>query len=299
MKLTVRQKIFLMRFLEYFRKSQKPIHYSALATELGLSKSTTYDMLRLLESWGIIRSIYVVPEKPGKNGRSKVMFLPTELGISLVLRPLGGENADGEQLRSFLISCLEKVTATYDGFWEGWPDNMKALLTIASKEEPELTPLNEMEAEMEDWEVIKGSILAVVKKRKASNPTQVIYELSALTRTTTSPLSLCAEVITAILLTISKVEYRYDAQSPLKMLLDSAVSKEHMILLGGLAWGLSLTNTKARRLLGDFQKDVVTYEESIGKLSHEELLKLHEFTIEVWRYLEEDTESVKKTGRAS
>jgi predicted transcriptional regulator len=49
-KLTVRQKIFLIRLVEVFSKTRQPVHHIALAKVLGLSKSTTYDMLKLLES---------------------------------------------------------------------------------------------------------------------------------------------------------------------------------------------------------------------------------------------------------
>lgn len=132
MKLTVRQQVILIKFLEYFAKSQAPVHYEALAKELGLSKSTTYDMLKLLESKDLLRAVYVIPPDPEIHGRSKAMFVPAEKSIDLVFRPLGGEGVKREQLRNFLIRAMEKATSTYDGFWKDWPDDMQDLLAIAA-----------------------------------------------------------------------------------------------------------------------------------------------------------------------
>jgi DNA-binding IclR family transcriptional regulator len=60
MKLTGRQKAFLAKFLELYRQAQKPLHYTDVAAAVGVAKITAYDMLRLLEKRGLVRSEYVL-----------------------------------------------------------------------------------------------------------------------------------------------------------------------------------------------------------------------------------------------
>ncbi len=287
MELTTRQKLFLLKFLEYFRKSQEPVHYESLAKELGLSKSTTYEMLKLLESNDYVRAVYVMPPEPRKIGRSKVMFLPSEKNLEQLFRPLGGEDATDNQLREFLIRAVEKATATQDGFWKDWSSEMRNVLAIAAKEDKSLAPVSETGGRTEEWEDIKTAIQTVVKRRKKSNPEEVVFEMAALIRTTKSPLAFCAEVLTSILLIISKADFVYDYQSPIKMLLGNQVSKDSMIMFLGLSWGLGLSNRKMRMLLGDFQRDIAAYMEMIDQVSQEELVELHEFILDIWKLISE------------
>lgn len=53
----------------------------------------------------------------------------------------------------------------------------------------------------------------------------------------------------------------------------------------GLVWGLVLSNPKTRRLAIDLDRTLEDYEGSISKLSQEELVRLHDFTKEIWHYL--------------
>jgi len=293
MKLTVRQKIFVLRLLEYFRKTEKPVHYDALAKELGLSKSTTYDMLKVLESMGLVRPIYVVPTEPGKHGRSKVMFLVTDKVIDLVYRPLGGADAKGDQLRGFLVRAMEKATKTYDGFWEGWPDDMKTLLAIAAKEESALAPRTQTQPEEEEWKELKEHILDTIGRQGKSSTYRLLYQLMALTTATSSPLARSTEVILAIVLSLRAAKYELKNLDPLRMLLEAPVSRERMLVLIGFAWGLVASNAKGRKFASDIGKNVEAYEESINKLSPEELAELHKFTREVWQSLDKHTSAAK------
>lgn len=285
MKLTVRQKILLMKFLEYFRRTQKPVHYSALSIELGLSKITTYELLKLLEAQGYLRPVYVMSTGPGKRGRSKVMFLPTEKNMELVYQPFGGKDAKGEQLRKFLADFLRK--ANENELWEGFTKDMYDVLVTSSGEVPALAPRTEIQTAEEEWEELKEHILTTISRNRKSGYINLLYELIALTAVTSSPLARSLEVILAILLNIRAAKYKFEGPDPLRLLLDTPVSRERMIMLAGFAWGLLASNPKARRILSDVRTDIEVYEESINKLSQEELLKLHEFTREVWDHLSE------------
>ena len=54
MELTFRQKTFLSKLLDLYHEMREPVHYSLVAERLGLSSSTAYDMLRLLEQKGMV-----------------------------------------------------------------------------------------------------------------------------------------------------------------------------------------------------------------------------------------------------
>jgi len=293
-KLTVRQKIFLIRLVEFFTKTREPVHHTDLAKVLGLSKSTTYDMLKLLESKGWIYSVYAMPDAPRKQGRSKVMFLPTEWSIEEVFRPLGGEDAEGEQIKKFLILFLEKQRKNeFDKFYAGSSKDLRDLLSTVSREEPALAPKDGSQREADEWEELKEHIITTIRKQKKPDYTQLLREVLVLMEDTSSPLARPSEVILAILLNIRSTKYKFNGPNPLQMLLEAPVTKERMILLAGLAWGLLVPNPKAQQLLGDLGKNIQVYEESINKLSPEELLELHKFTREVWHSLDEHTKSAK------
>ena len=72
-KLSRRQQEFLSQFLDVYRESDQPIHYTTLAKELGIGKVTAYEMLRLLEERGLVQAEFQLPEGgrgPGRSGIS-------------------------------------------------------------------------------------------------------------------------------------------------------------------------------------------------------------------------------------
>lgn len=77
MKLTRRQTEFLTQFLKVFRETGEPVHYALLAEWLGIGNVTAYEMLRLLEKRGLVKSEYYLPDQDRGPGRSSVLFRPT------------------------------------------------------------------------------------------------------------------------------------------------------------------------------------------------------------------------------
>jgi len=77
-KLTRRQQTFIRNLLDLYRELQGPIHYSALAERIGVSRITAYDMLRLLEDKGFVRSDYQLSADRSAPGRSTILYYPTE-----------------------------------------------------------------------------------------------------------------------------------------------------------------------------------------------------------------------------
>ncbi len=81
MKLTPRQRTFLKKLVELYKKGNEAIHYSTIAAELGVNKFSAYDMLHLLEDKGMAISRYVLSNTSPGPGRSQVVFAPTAQGV--------------------------------------------------------------------------------------------------------------------------------------------------------------------------------------------------------------------------
>ena len=230
-RLTFRQKVFLSKLLDFYRETQEPLHYSVVAERLGLSNSTAYDMLRLLEQKGMVSSEYTTPKVTSGPGRSSILFFPTAEAIELFSR-LAGESQ-----------------------------------------------------EQEEWEDVKAHILASLRQGKASEYQDLLRELLTRIPEAGSPLVRCAEVITALLLSLREARHKFVGQSPVSMLLGAPVSKLGMSILAGLVLGLSLADQRVQRLLGDFQKYTEKYEASLQELNPASLSALHRFTQDVLRVL--------------
>ena len=78
-KLTGRQRQYLQQMVRLQAvNSDEPVHYSTLAEKLGISTISAYNMLRVLEQKGCVRSSY---ELSGLGvGRSSVLFDVTAAG---------------------------------------------------------------------------------------------------------------------------------------------------------------------------------------------------------------------------
>ncbi len=112
MKLTGRQEAFLGGFLDLYSQAQKPLHYTQVAEVLGVGKITAYDMLRLLEKRGLVRSEYVLRGKGQGGGRSTVVFVPTSQARALIAE-LAGEDWDQvewETVRAQILDALRQRT---------------------------------------------------------------------------------------------------------------------------------------------------------------------------------------------
>lgn len=75
MKITPRRKEFLDKVKELCEQHGRPVHYDEVASALGTSKWTAYDMLKELEKQGLVSSAYTV-KQGGKilPGRSRLSF---------------------------------------------------------------------------------------------------------------------------------------------------------------------------------------------------------------------------------
>lgn len=113
-KLTGRQEEFLSKFLDLYRQSDGALHYTQVADHFGVSKVTAYDMLKLLEKRGLVRSEYVIPERESGPGRSTVVFHPTQKAHDLLNELAGNEwdAAEWEQVKRRILTALRSERHT-------------------------------------------------------------------------------------------------------------------------------------------------------------------------------------------
>ncbi len=106
-KLTRRQQDFLAKFLDLYREAKRPLHYTYIAERLGVRPLTAYDMLRLLEERGLVRSEFVVKEG---RGRSSVVFYPSRKAEELIAELAGDEweREEWEAVKARILRALEE-----------------------------------------------------------------------------------------------------------------------------------------------------------------------------------------------
>jgi DNA-binding PadR family transcriptional regulator len=110
LKLTPRQQMFLDKLFELYR-SKGPVHYSEVATEVGVNKFSAYDMLKVLEEKGVAASDYVLNDEQNGPGRSQVVFYPTHKAAQFLtqLREEMLYNADWQTVKENLLKRLEEA----------------------------------------------------------------------------------------------------------------------------------------------------------------------------------------------
>jgi DNA-binding PadR family transcriptional regulator len=112
MKLSPRQRDFLSRLLDLCREAEAPVHYASVARALGVRPVTAYEMLRLLEDKGLVRSETVRPQ--GHKGRSVVVFSPTEKATALLAELTGNplNEQAWEKVKRDILETLERGKGT-------------------------------------------------------------------------------------------------------------------------------------------------------------------------------------------
>ncbi len=123
-KLTRRQQEFLSRFLDLYREVQGPVHYAEVARHLGVGRVTAYEMLRLLEERGLVRSEFHLPKNRRGPGRAMVLFSPTPAAHQAV-RQLAGDAAKSEDWEVIKTQILTRLR---EGQAEGYEELLNDLL---------------------------------------------------------------------------------------------------------------------------------------------------------------------------
>jgi len=96
-----------------------------------------------------------------------------------------------------------------------------------------------------------------------------------------SPLAVCAEVITALLLSLEEVKHSLGPQSLLARLLAAPATKLGMSLAAGLAAGMVQMDAASRRAFDQLYEYVKRYEMSLEELDPEKLEALRRYAQDV------------------
>ena len=141
--------------------------------------------------------------------------------------------------------------------------------------------LTEETAEQEEWEEAKAKVLTSLCQGKAPDYDGLLHELIAKIPQARSPLVYCAEVITALLVSLKRAKYKFWEHSPLNMLLVAPASKLGMSILAGVALGVALTRRVSQQPSTNLQDLLLGATYSCLQLTHENLEILHNFTQDV------------------
>ena len=163
-KLTRRQHQFLSQFLDLYQEIDKPIHYAALAKHLDIGKVTSYEMLRILEKRGLVKSEFHLPSGDRGPGRSIVLFRPTQNAIQLI-NQLSGGTADSEAWELAKVRILLQL---HEGKVEGYESLLNDLLARISERRSPLIFMTEM---------ITAAILTVAAIQKEAEDKGLIDRL--------------------------------------------------------------------------------------------------------------------------
>ena len=107
-KLSSRQRDFLSHLLDLYREAGGPVHYADVARALEVSPVTAYEMLRLLEDKGLVRSETARPQ--GHRGRSVVVFSPTDKATALLAELTGDtlSEREWEEAKADVLEALDR-----------------------------------------------------------------------------------------------------------------------------------------------------------------------------------------------
>lgn len=137
-----------------------------------------------------------------------------------------------------------------------------------------------------EWEEIKTDIMLSLSCTKDADYKQLFHKLFERANKVRSPLAGCAQIITALLLSFKQAKHESVDRNSVGTLLRAPATKLSMSTVAGLILGLSLTDKKVRKLLGNYQEHINKYIASLQNMSYENLLALHKFTLDVWNTLQ-------------
>ena len=259
MELTLRQRDFLDKLVELYRQARRPVHYSDLAHNLGVSRFSAYDMLRLLESKGLVRAEYTRGEHDTGPGRPSVVFVPLVRARALLGRlvPRALEQHEWVETVEHVLGHLEEAEdARFAGLQQAQEPRVRA----------------------EDDAGLLDELLAAIPK-------------------SVSPLAYSAQVLTALLLPLRSRLAAMDRELVDMLDLDrEGAEGGGLDLLAGFALGATLTGATSR-LSRDVSARLMEYSRTcqshIAQMDAESRRLLSGFVREVVADLEDRPDSIR------
>jgi len=198
-KLTFRQKAFLGKLIDLYGEIHEPVHYSTVAGKLGLSNSSAYDMLRVLEQKDMVGSQYTTPKEVAGPGRANILFFPTSHAIK-VFTSVAKEISDREEWENLKEGILRKLKQVKDShntqellreLLNGAPSARTPLAQCTQLVTAFLLSLEEAKQKIADKGSISSIIRAPVSKLRMSMMTGLVLGLSLADQKVNSLLGNC------------------------------------------------------------------------------------------------------------
>lgn len=245
--LTPRQRAFLDKLIEICRENRAPVHYSDVAARLGVNPFTAYDMLKLLEKKGFVRSSYALSASHSGPGRSLVMFAPTS-----------------------------HASASAWTLSESLPAQSPQPATEAA-------PAVQSARAAEDWAGLRERLLRKLREARGANPREALNDLLARLPEARGPLTYCTEMVGILLLNMQRALWGRlppGSLSPFRALAALQTTEgAGLEALAGLSLGATLSAddetspSLTQRLLDQARR----YQANLSKLSSEARSALAQF----------------------
>ena len=145
--------------------------------------------------------------------------------------------------------------------------------------------VDEAAEEREEWEQIRAQVLDRLRHGNASARNGVLHEVMSMIQRARSPLAICAEALTALLLSLDEMKHSLGPQSPLARHLRTPATKMGMSLAAGLVAGMVQMDTVSLRALDQLYKYIKKYEIALEELNPEKLEALRIYARDVVKAL--------------
>lgn len=111
--LTRRQRDYLTTLLDLYPEAHVGVHHTQVAKRLGVGDITAYEMLRLLDDYGMLVSEFVPPVSG--PGRATLVFRPTEQALTMMSELAGIHVNDDWELakKRLLAAVVSRQTGDY------------------------------------------------------------------------------------------------------------------------------------------------------------------------------------------
>ncbi|MDI7275599.1 MAG: hypothetical protein QME94_06440 [Anaerolineae bacterium] len=244
MELTPRQRQFYEALVALCRASGRSVHYSAVAEALGVSPFSAYDMLKVLESKGVVGSEYVLDQSTPGPGRSAIVFHPRPRSTGLPQAP-GQAPGPAPSGASAPAARLP-----------GRPDA----------------------ADEAEWTRVRERLLQRLAEVRDANGPEVLSDLLGRLSEYRSPLSYCSGVVAALLVNLQASGRDLISRRHLPVLLPSV--EVGLGTLAGLSIGSSLARLRGTPLLESLLQSARRLQDTLASLSAESRHRLAEFVRE-------------------
>lgn len=139
--------------------------------------------------------------------------------------------------------------------------------------------------EREELEQLRAQVLNRLRHGNASARNGVLHEVMNMIQKARSPLAICAEALTALLLNLDEMKQSLGPQSPLARHLGTPATKLGMSLAAGLVAGMVQLDTASMRAIDQLYEYVKTYEVALEELDPEKLEALRIYAQDVVKAL--------------